>query len=363
MRKNSLGKRIAALTAAVILTTAMTVPAFAADPTAPTVPADPAISEGLTTIGFQKKVDAADDTYQPDLTFTFAVSDGAAGTYKHGDVSDTVYAGKANDGIQISDVKTDTSILGGHTYTSGVITFTSDPTKTYEQPGIYNYKVQEKAGTNTHTVYDVTTKDLYVYVKRNDSNALVIYGAALVDADGMKTDLFTNVYKYNDNKNNEFKNLTVTKAVTGNQGDKTKEFTFKVKITSSADGRKLYNAVKPDKTVATLTVGQDYTFTLKDGDTFIVDKLADGDKYTVSEEVAANYAATATLKNSDSPATSYTLTTETTMTDHQNDVVITNERDAATPTGIVMNIAPYVLMLLGALCAAFVFFRKKKVEE
>ena len=72
----------------------------------------------------------------------------------------------------------------------------------------------------------------------------------------------------------------------------------------------------------------------------------------------ANYKTTATINGA-----AYTLKETATMTDAANAVVVTNNRDAATPTGIIMNVAPLCSHDLNYGCSRyFVFFRRKKRE-
>ena len=44
-------------------------------------------------------------------------------------------------------------------------------------------------------------------------------------------------------------------------------------------------------------------------------------------------------------------------------VTVTNKKDAITPTGIVMNVAPYAMMLAVAGGLGVVFMNRKKEEE
>ena len=40
----------------------------------------------------------------------------------------------------------------------------------------------------------------------------------------------------------------------------------------------------------------------------------------------------------------------------------TNNREAVSPTGIVMNVAPYVLLVVVAAAGCFVFLRKRRED-
>jgi pilin isopeptide linkage protein len=352
MKKRGLFSRIAALSMAAILAAAPTSVVFAAG----TDPVGSTTGDAIASMNFDKKVEADDNTYQPKETFAFEVTAADSNTYNE----QTTYAG-IDGGVTVNTVSTDLTKKGTVTYTGdngGKFTFV---TGTFTQPGIYHYTVKETKGSNTHITYDSTTKDLYVYVRRNaTSNAIEVYGAALVDKDGTsKTDTFNNAYKYNkpDTPDTEFKDLTVTKTVAGAQGDDEKMFDFTLDMTS-VDGRTSYVVSDPNKGDQVLTVGTTYKFQLKNGQTLTVKNLAAGDTYTVKEAQAANYETTAKLNSAD-----YALGTASTMDEKLNAVAVTNTRDAATPTGIIMNVAPYVIMILIAAAAAVLFFRKRRSAE
>ncbi|HUM84079.1 MAG TPA: QVPTGV class sortase B protein-sorting domain-containing protein [Lachnospiraceae bacterium] len=343
MKKSTFVKRNVALALAALLTVASASSVFADQQIGS------ADGSAITSMSFNKTVEAAADTYQPEETFTFSVKGADADTYQE----QTTYAGKDGDVI-VNTVKTDTTLKGAQTYNTGAFTF--DATK-YTQPGVYHYTVTEVAGQNGHINYSSETKNLYVYVRRNaTTNEIEVYGAALAnEKKDAKTDTFTNLYEYN-HDTNEFKDLTVTKSVTGAQGDQSKYFEFSLTV-NSIDKRAAYVVVLPDKSTATLTAGTPYTFKLKSGETLTVKNLAQNDTYKVDETAVANYKTTATINGA-----AYTLKETATMTDAANAVVVTNNRDAATPTGIIMNVAPYVLMILIAAVAGVVFFRRKKRE-
>ena len=45
-----------------------------------------------------------------------------------------------------------------------------------------------------------------------------------------------------------------------------------------------------------------------------------------------------------------------------NSVTVTNDRDAVSPTGLIMDIAPYVLLVVVAAAGCFVFLRKRRED-
>lgn len=305
-------------------------PAFAADTTAKD-PLKPT---------FKKVVDVQDDdTYQPAETFKFTVK-GVAPTPGETRKDMTVSEGKGT--ILASDVTTDVKEKGDQTYTSSF-----DLSQlSFRQPGIYKYEVKETAGKNSDMDYDGTTRYLYVFAKR-DNDKVSVYGSELVSGDE-KSDKFTNGYGVG---NKAFKDLTIKKEVTGVMGDTQKDWNFNLTLTSGS-GRSTY-VVKQGNETKTLTSGQTYEFTLKSGESIKVENLSTTDTYTVTED--------------ESGLDNYETTGE--VTDAKNmaakDVteIITNNRDAVTPTGIMMMYGPYALMVALAVALGLFVAKKHRAEE
>ena len=353
-------KRFAAILMAAVMTAALAVPVFADDATEP---ADPKTGDSITTMEFDKILDAADDTYHPNETFNFTIAAASADqgeTTGESDapVSDGVEGGAKFASANDSKVSMDTSKKGTQTYGGLKITF--DASK-FSDPGIYKYTVTETvpAESNKDIKY-ASPKTLYVYVKYVNGNK-VVYAASLGDADGeVKEGNFTNTYRYNGGEpDKEFKDLVIQKTVTGAMGEKNREFKFKVKITSSS-GRAYYAAYKSTSTTEIkLNSGSEYSdLTLKDGETFTIKNLAAGDIYLIEETDA----------NQDGYSTKYKVgsadpvgeLSDCEMGDEAVTVTVTNNRDAVTPTGIFMNYAPYICMIAAAAVLAFVFLRRKE---
>ncbi|WP_033163861.1 DUF7601 domain-containing protein [Sharpea azabuensis] len=304
-------------------------PAFAAD----TTTKDPLKPT------FKKVVDVQDvDTYQPAETFKFTVK-GVDPTENETRNGMKVSTGTGT--ITAKDVTTDTAKNGNQTYTSAFdlsqLTFT--------QPGIYKYEVKETSGTNKDMTYDVSTRYLYVFVKRENGNVKV-YDSELVQ-DATKSDTFTNKYGVD----NEFKDLTIKKEVTGVMGDTQKDWNFDLTLTSGS-GRSTY-VVKQGNETKTLTSGQTYEFTLKSGESIKVENLSTTDTYTVTEDESGqdNYVTTGEVKEAKN------------MADEDVTETITNKRDEVTPTGIMMMYGPYALMVALAGALGLFVAKKHRAEE
>lgn len=308
-------------------------PAFAVD-------AEPT---GLLHPTFYKEVKVQDgDTYQPAEMFNFTVEgvDPNEGeTRKDMKVSTGIGTGT----ITAEPVTTETDIRGSHTYTSAFDL--SD--LTFKQPGIYKYQVKESNGENKDMNYDVATRYLYVFVKR-ENGVVKVYNSELVKDDATtKSDTFTN--KYGVDK--EFKDLTIKKTVTGAMGDTQKEWNFNLTITSGS-GRNTY-VVRKGNVEDTLTSGQTYEFTLRSDESIKIENLSTTDTYTVTEDESGQdkYETTGEVKDAKN------------MVAEDVTEEIINKRDEVTPTGIMMMYGPYALMVALAGALGLFVAKKHRAEE
>ena len=108
--------------------------------------------------------------------------------------------------------------------------------------------------------------------------------------------------------------------------------------------------------------------------------MSRNDKYTISERAANKNGYTTTIKvntveveeadwidgNNDGKKDGVSGNVEAKVSedntdayDVENEVLFTNDRDAVSPTGIVMNVAPYALLVVIAAAGCFVFLRKR----
>ena len=321
---------------------------------APAFATDSGTTSGPLHPQFTKVVQVQDkDTYQPKETFSFIV-EGAAPTAGETAPTNpktsspiTLSTGKGtiktDTGTITAKVETDPSQKGDQTYTSSF-----DLSQlSFEQPGIYKYEVTETKGDNKDMDYDAKTYYLYVFVKRDENGNVAVYNSELVDPKDStkKASGFTNGYGVG---NKAFKDLTITKEVTGVMGDTQKDWKFDLTLTSGS-GRSFY-VVKQGNETKTLTSGKTYEFSLKSGQSIKVENLSTTDTYTVTEEEA----------NKDG----YTTTTKK-QTEENGDITetITNKRDEVTPTGIMMMYGPYALMVALAGALGLFVAKKHRAEE
>lgn len=344
-------KKISALLIAAAVTAALAVPVLAESVTNPVgTPDGPAI----TSMKFNKSIEADAETYQPQVQIGFVVAGAAVSpNEEHG--GEPVKQGVGT--ISVADINTAPEQKGTKVYSTDfdfTQIFTGSDKIT--QPGVYKYTVTE---TLTPSLPDLETDTalLYIYV-RQGASGLEVYGSALIDPKqaGAKTGVIQNVYKHSGkDPSKTFRDLTIEKEVAGAQADdadRTRLFDFVLTI-ASGSGRTTY-AVSTTRngSAATLTAGVPYTFKLKHGETVKVENLSSADTYTVTEtNVDNHFTVTGDVKNAKAMNADADVTEK-----------ITNTRRSATPTGILMDYGPYALMVAAAIVLAMVFFRRRREE-
>ncbi|MBQ7841429.1 MAG: hypothetical protein IJ390_13230 [Lachnospiraceae bacterium] len=246
-----------------------------------------------------------------------------------------------------------------------------DVTK-FSAPGIYRYVVTE-TDTNNQGVTNDGPKDrvLDVYIKSDDAGVLSFQSAVLHKGTEIKDG---ENETYGDNKSNSFTNeyktadLTISKTVTGNQGFRSKYFQFTVNITGAVAGTiytvDLSNAaasVNGNQNPSALTVGTNGSVTgnfyLKHGDSIVIQGLTENTQYVVSED---NEDYKASCQIGTAAAVDKNTTDTQTMGNTDVTVSFTNHREGTVPTGILVDVAPYILIFLLAGAGFVVLFGRKR---
>lgn len=229
--------------------------------------------------------------------------------------------------------------------------------------GVYN--LDSKAGTKTGTIaFDENGKASFE-LKHNES--IVISGLPI----GASYEIAENSYKYyiaSDegkysgvipdgtaevnvvNTHKEMYGISVTKTVRGNQGDKTKEFNFVLKLTAG-DGIELPTAVEYKKGKGSgkidLTNGE-AEFKLAHGEKITFKDLPAGVGYEVTENGAEN----------DGYAVSSENASGVVKTDV--DVSFVNTKNVGIPTSSMTNTIVMLLIVCIAVCGVVYGIRRKK---
>ena len=253
----------------------------------------------------------------------------------------------------------------------------------YSRVGTYIYQIKEKAGDTAGMTYDTAQRWLVVHVINNlnaegEVTTGLTYKVAMYNADptsmtaaqllAAKSDGFTNTYE-----NGKF---TVEKKVKGNMADRDKVFNFRVTFTG-IDNMK--GKIKANGNDITLDNGT-YDFTLKHGDKCEFTNIPFGVTATVNElhvdeDGNKTVIAKAEGATNDSYAVSYdnyqsvTIGSKTELDGGEvkvNDefaTTITNSSTENVDTGVILDNAPYILMLAVVAGGAMMLVIKKRREE
>lgn len=368
MKLNKTFGRIATtLVATAMLASMAVVPASAAD----------AIQEGddMTTFTFTKEFVKPVDVPMPsDATFKFTL----AGV----NLSETVEDEEGNAIVTTAGTTTVDDITvtfngdesKGTAPVAGLELYTQDvtvdlPVNDFTKPGIYTYTLTEEDKGGDYTT--PAASKVYVYVTGLDDPEVT--GVVMLNGNDVKTGTKTATvrnYYMSDETGADANELKVTKTVTGDMGDKTHPFAFSVKV-ESTNTAKTYtlrkygaNNQQIGRDVTLNANIENETITLANGEYIRIFGLSSGDDYTVIETVANDDNYVTTIDNAGTPITTENAEYgasgefgETNVT-----VAFTNDRNAVSPTGLVMDIAPYALLVVVAAAGCFVFLRKRRED-
>lgn len=284
---------------------------------------------------------------------------------------------KNNMTIRISDSQPDGITVSD---TAGTGTF-KVKLPDYSRVGTYIYKIHEKKGDTAGMTYDDAQRWLVVHVINNmdgdNYGTGLTYRVAMYNADptnmsttqllAAKSDGFTNVYE-----NGKF---TVEKKVKGNMADRDKVFNFRVTFTGIDN---MTGKIKADGREIDLTEDGTYDFTLKHDQSCEFTNIPFGVTATVNElhvdengnkTVIAN---TAGAKNDvydvtyvdNQSVTIGTIKVDDEVVDNTNLTAhITNTSTENVDTGVILDNAPYILMLTVVAAGAMTLVIKKRREE
>ncbi len=373
LTRKSIGRIAASFVATAMLATMAIVPASAN--TGVTEPAEGA--NNITAIDVSKVVTTDGNTYAPNTSFTIEVTEGEGKTFDDGTGSVTAVAGIAG-GLKGTTIQSQPDYVEGEGDSQTVV----EPEDSYEfegtlavdssvftAPGIYHYVVKETTDSYDGIAYSTETYDVYLYVTNNSDYSDYVVSNVVVVKNGQtdaKSDLtFTNDYGKNNNGTHDVK---VTKVIAGTLGDKEHDtFSFTVKV-NGAEGE-VYKVVYTNDAVEHTTYvvsGDDNAITVPgvgDQDYIQIFGLSENDTYTVTENDVTNGKTNDgyTVTDSDNSTAAGTVSGKVTV--DGTTATITNTKDASTPTGIMMDIAPYAVLVVIAAAGCFIFLRKRHAKE
>jgi pilin isopeptide linkage protein len=333
---------------------------------------------GTTTITKNLVVDS--DANIPDITFAYTITRGTAKDAtettleivesENGTIGNAVFtnADTSNTHVGLPSEANSTTKTTTKKYAQKEITVTF-PTTTFTKPGVYRFIINETNGNVPGVTYDTDPRYLDVFVVADSNNALKVESYVLRKT---RSDINTSG-QYIDNpteKSAGFTNeitqydFSFSKAITGNQGDKNKNFTFTLNINNAIPGTYPVKAVNVANSPTTITVDTNRTYTgtfdLTDSSSITIQGLNSGANCTVSEN-PQDY--TATHKVDGGSIVNGSNSGALTLTDSNRSVAFTNTRNGIIPTGVLLTVAPFAIGLLLFGAVGITMLARKKEEE
>ena len=403
MKKRFLKKLVTASIAAVTaLSVFRGVPTFADDNDVATAKAT---GETSAKVAINKVLNIAEGITTPEATFTFTFTP-KTGTSSNGAPYETIDSSNG----QITDKNV--SYSGTDVLATGQTNIKKDTGDifrevNYTHAGEYVYTVAEKQNVGWNVIqkngspidfmtYDNRNYEMHVIVKNKTTGGTYISsvyfkqvspsvnGKVKPSESGTtyKYDLFTNIYRKNagkitdpnepnPNKPNvskvdpNAKSLVIKKVVSGATADKSKDFTFKLTFTKASTETSQSITGKIGETSKTFVYGQETTITLRHDQSLVFDTIPAGTRYKLVETGSQGYTASAAYKeNGASKNQAGTVSTNFTQDsilvgEKPNDNTITNSLPDVTPTGLLIDNLPFILMI-GLGLAGFVVLSKKR---
>ena len=262
----------------------------------------------------------------------------------------------------------------------------------FSKPGVYRYKITDATAKGTLDAAGLTRDedynperylDVYIHYSDDDTPVLEVYGYVLAEANNTETtvDTESKTVGYTEDEYHTI-DVTLEKVVTGSMGDTQHEFPFSIVITNndlSYYGKENETpTVDDDSSATSITVG------LKSGDKYYLTGLSPKATvtYTETNDTADTYELTITgTETTITPGDIAPLTgTQTTgalavstyedsgtqvddLEAQNEEVVFTNNLDEVSPTGLVLRVAPYALILAAGIALLMISRRRKTVTE
>lgn len=313
----------------------------------------------VTDFNLTKEVTTDGNTHAPNTAFSFTIEEGGASTFEGAVVSAGVAGGLILDTANDFSFAPEADTSASYTKTGKIKV---DATK-FTEPGVYHYLVTETQGNYNGITYDVTPRHVYVYVVNGTAGYEVQAVKVVKDKETDKADNLTIVNSYGDGTtpDDDVHDFIIKKTVTGNQGNKNKEFSFTVTIDgddTDKAGKEKYKAVKTPKTgdpeIMHITDEEAATFTLMDGETLHIYGLSENDEYEVTETDYSSEGYTTSVKDKNAKGK---LEADGVV------VEFINDKNVGPATGVAMTFAPYVLLVAAAGGLGAVVLGKKKRED
>lgn len=392
MKLNKTFGRIATTLVATAMLASLAAPVYAEPGSSPvnTDKVEDGIAQGddLSTITLTKKLVLPDDVPTPDDDFTFTVkpAQNATGNIVTDGETFTVFSAPE------SAIGSGTASVNGGTRehtdnyvpASGTAVADSDVmdlTLTITLPdadaiaavhgaGIYKYDINEtltEAQKQAGYIDMTNGLDMYLIVERTSNgqitsddaykiSGVIVYPDGATSGD--KADVYVNYYKLDGSGTRQVGDLSFTKEITGAMGNKSD--TFKFTVTGDGIVGNTAYTVQIGDAAKTTQPAENGVLTFEgvgNGKTITIFGIDDG-TYTVTETNPGSYDVTySTDTDADTDGAQVSVNVNRTTT-----LKVTNNREAVSPTGLVMDIAPYVLLVVVAAAGCFVFLRKRRED-
>lgn len=353
--KLNTAKKLTAGALALSMMFAMATPAFAAT--------SDKTYENMSTVTITKNYKLTNEgTVSPAEEFKFTINPDS--------VTDAA-AGITKDNMPVPTIGTVSYIAGDAGKTGEMSKKVTINLPDYTSVGVYTYIIKETAGNTAGVTY--YGKDIVLKVTVIEQNGKIRVAAVHTEdpVDGKydtekgegsrKKDDFDNIYSAGD--------LNVKKVVEGNLGDKSKKFDFTVVFTNNT-GKEIKS------TIAATVAGRDatefegenkfdvkwdankqytYHFSLAHDETATFANLPYGVTYTVSESSYDGYKTTTAYSENSGEQNKIDTASET--------LTVTNTKTGEVDTGVILDNAPYMLMLTVVAAGAMTLVIKKRREE
>lgn len=334
-------KKLLSLTLALIMVLSLSVAVFAADP-------DPYYPDDMSQVTINVTYKAANtETTSPAEDFTFnytktEVTNAATGV----DVDDmpdlTIGNAHFDEGVAQTSPAT----------ANGSVTISLPAVASFPSVGIYTYIIRPQAGNTAGVTYYAEDIRLVITVIEATGGKRRIAAVHTETDEGKKANNID--YLYSAGK------LNVTKVVDGNLGDRDKEFNVTVTFTAPANEKVKSVISYTDGTTKTIEISAwkeengskqaEVTIDLKHNETVTFTNIPYDVTYTVEE----------TAESAEGYTVSYSVNQNSTISKATDTVTVTNTKNSAVDTGIVLDSLPYVLLIAVAVVGVVIFTARKR---
>lgn len=167
-----------------------------------------------------------------------------------------------------------------------------------------------------------------------------------------------------------YPSLTITKQVTGSMGSKDQYFEIELVLTGDTSGEVDIDLSRADKAMEgdlsnpeTGSLGSPIRFYLQSGQSVSIKNIPPGTKYKITEkDFGHGYEASYEIQDGTASTTKKGYTASGSIEKDSVTATLTNTRDSAVPTGIILASSPYLILLSGSLLI-IIFLRREKNRQ